>query len=144
MPAWPFALKGEPVALAALPGVVGLAVPQVLFGAPGWPVVGVTSAAARSGVAARVSPATSAATYNRPIEILLDVSRWAYIRLIRGYPPELHRPLIRRPVQPAARGRRGAAADRRGGAPPACPPRPARRRGRPRRPRPSTPRSAPR
>jgi len=50
-PAWPFGLNGDPEAVAEAPGVTGLDGPQVLVGAPGWPVVGLTVAAAVVAVA---------------------------------------------------------------------------------------------
>jgi len=50
-PAWPFGLNGDPEAVAELPGITGLDGPQVLVGAPGWPVVGLTVAAAVVAVA---------------------------------------------------------------------------------------------
>src|SRR5216684_6056922 len=46
-----FGLNGEPGELTELPGVTGLARPQVLVGAPGWPVVGVCNVSPARAVA---------------------------------------------------------------------------------------------
>jgi len=43
-PAWPLGLNGEPGAATEDPGVTGFAGPQVLVGAPGWRVVGFSTA----------------------------------------------------------------------------------------------------
>jgi hypothetical protein len=65
-PAWPLALNGEPGALADEPGVTGFDGPQVLAGAPRWPVDGFCVAKAATGVA-MIRPAEHAAasTYFR-------------------------------------------------------------------------------
>src|SRR5258707_9359065 len=60
-PAWPLGLNGEPGAATEDPGVTGFAGPHVLVGAPGWPVVGLTTANADSG-AATSRPAAHART----------------------------------------------------------------------------------
>src|SRR5215469_15519828 len=57
----PFALKGEPLTFAELPGVIGLSGPQVFVGAPFCPVVGLTMANAAVGAVAS-RPAASAPT----------------------------------------------------------------------------------
>jgi hypothetical protein len=65
-PAWPPGLKGEPLADAALPGITGLAGPHVLAGAPGWLVVGLTTASAEAGAAiARPTEHTTTSKYFR-------------------------------------------------------------------------------
>jgi hypothetical protein len=65
VPAWPFWLNTDPGAEADAPGVTGLAGPQVFVGAPGWPVVGVTSANAVAPV--NVIVATQKATAMTPL-----------------------------------------------------------------------------
>src|SRR5215469_6325428 len=62
----PLVLNTEPRADAALPGVTGFAGPQVLTGAPLWPVVGLTMADAAVGAApTRLAAKAAARTYFR-------------------------------------------------------------------------------
>jgi hypothetical protein len=70
-PAWPVGLNGEPGAVAEDPGVTGFEGPHVLAGAPGWPVVGVSSAHEASGV-----PINKLAAHVRTSTNLLISSSW--------------------------------------------------------------------
>jgi hypothetical protein len=68
VPDWPLGLNTEPGAETEAPGVTGLSGPQVFVGAPGCPVVGVTSAKAAAPVYAIV--ATQKATTITPLTTL--------------------------------------------------------------------------
>jgi hypothetical protein len=81
-------LNGEPGADAAAPGVTGfpLAAPQVFVGAPGWPVVGVTSAMAVAPV--NVNVATQKATTATPLTSLLIATSLKFDVAPRGASPK--------------------------------------------------------
>jgi hypothetical protein len=95
-PACPAGLNGDPGAVAELPGITGLDGPQVLVGAPGWPVVGLTVAAAVVAVAT-ISPSrqktmiTSFPIVNS-INQYPDSTAAIYAATLRLYPLRLRSP----------------------------------------------------